>query len=118
MRKILSTLGEKAVLYYKPHPNDSKEKLNYYKKNFKQLKIYKEIEPAELLFYANTKLKAVISYQSSALLNVEKFSTNKVKVISLSKVFFKKVNIPYKLLFIKSKVIFLENVQDINSIIK
>ena len=118
LRKILSTLGEKAVLYYKPHPNDSKEKLNYYKKNFKQLKIYKEIEPAELLFYANTKLKAVISYQSSALLNVEKFSTNKVKVISLSKVFFKKVNIPYKLLFIKSKVIFLENEQDINSIIK
>lgn len=118
LRKILSTLGENVTLYYKPHPNDSKEKLNYYKKNFKQLKIYKEIEPAELLFYANTKLKAVISYQSSALLNVEKFSTNKVKVISLSKVFLKKVNIPYKSLFIKSKVIFLENEKNINSIIK
>ena len=82
LRKILSILGENVTLYYKPHPNDSKEKLNYYKKNFKQLKIYKEIEPAELLFYANTKLKAIISYQSSALLNVNKFSNGSKKAIS------------------------------------
>lgn len=118
LKKILLSIGDKAVLYYKPHPNDSKEKLEYYKKNFKQLKFYEGIEPAELLFNSNPKLKMVISYQSSALLNVNKFSMNKVKTISLSKVFLKKLDIPYKSLFIKSKVIFLENEQNINSIIK
>ena len=82
LKKILLSIGNKAVLYYKPHPNDSKEKLEYYKNNFKQLKIYNGIEPAELLFASNSKLKSVISYQSSALLNVNKFSNGSKKAMS------------------------------------
>ena len=84
LKKILLSIKNKTVLYYKPHPNDSKEKLEYYKNNFKQLKIYNEIEPAELLFNSNSKLKAVVSYQSSALMNVDKFAKTDIKAISLA----------------------------------
>lgn len=106
LKKILLSIGNKAVLYYKPHPNDSKEKLEYYKNNFKQLKIYNRIEPAELLFTSNSKLKAVISYQSSALMNVDKFAKTNIKAISLADSLNVDIHPVYRNIMEKSGIIF------------
>ena len=106
LKKILLSIGNKAVLYYKPHPNDSKEKLEYYKNNFKQLKIYNGIEPAELLFTSNSKLKAVISYQSSALMNVDKFAKTNIKAISLADSLNVDIHPVYRNIMEKSGIIF------------
>lgn len=109
LKKILLSIGSKAVLYYKPHPNDSKEKLEYYRNNFKQLKIYNGIEPAELLFTSNSKLKAVISYQSSALLNVNKFSNEKIKAVTFISFIDNSVEDEYINLMKKSNVLDIMN---------
>lgn len=106
LRKILSTLGENVILYYKPHPNDSKEKLEYYKKNFKQLKIYEGVEPAELIFKSNLKLKTVISYQSSALMNVDKFAKTNIKAVSLADLLKVEIHPVYRNMMKKAGVIF------------
>lgn len=109
LKKILLSIGSKAVLYYKPHPNDSKEKLEYYRNNFKQLKIYDGIEPAELLFTSNSKLKAVISYQSSALLNVNKFSNEKIKAVTFISFIDNSIEDEYINLMKKSNVLDIMN---------
>lgn len=113
LKKITSSLGKNAVLYYKPHPHDNPEKLAYYKNNFKQLKIYEGIEPAELLFISNPKLKAVISYQSSALMNVDKFSHNTIKSISLSDIFKTPIHPTYKKIMQQANVLFPQSVDEI-----
>lgn len=118
LRKILFAIGDNTVLYYKPHPNDSEDKLEYYRNNFKQLKIYEGIEPAELLIVANLKLKAVVSYQTSTLLNINKFLVKNIKVISINDIFNNSVFMPNKQLFIQSKVLFPKNEQEIKKIIK
>lgn len=110
LKKITLSLGENAVLYYKPHPHDNPEKLAYYKNNFKQLKIYEGIEPAELLFISNPKLKAVISYQSSALINVDKFSHNTIKSISLSDIFKTPIHPTYKKIMQQANVLFPQSI--------
>lgn len=118
LKKIISSVGENAVLYYKPHPHDNPEKLSYYKNNFKQLKIYEGIEPAELLFVDNPNLKAVISYQSSALMNVNKFSNNKIKAISLSDIFKTPIYPTYKEIMQQTNVFFPKSIDEILSIMK
>lgn len=118
LRKILSAIGDNTVLYYKPHPNDSEDKLEYYRNNFKQLKIYEGIEPAELLIIANLKLKAVVSYQTSTLLNINKFLVKNIKVISINDIFNNSVSMPDKQLFIQAKVVFPKSEQEIKKIIK
>lgn len=118
LRRILSAIGDNAVLYYKPHPNDSKNKLEYYKKNFKQLRIYTGIEPAELLIVSNSKLKAVVSYQTSTLLNINKFLVKNIKVISINDIFNNSVFMLDKQLFIQAKVVFPKSEQEIKKIIK
>ena len=113
LQKLVDSVGDNAVLFYKPHPNDSAKKLIYYKKNFKRLKIYNGIEPAELLFVNNQKLKAVISYQSSALMNIDKFSNGKIKAISLTDIF-KAPTFPlYKEMMKKAGVEFPKDIGDI-----
>lgn len=106
LKEILLSVKDKVVLYYKPHPNDSKEKLEYYRNNFKQLKIYDGIEPAELLITSNSKLKAVISYQSSALLNVYKFAKTNIKSISLANLLQIKIHPAYKKIMKETGIIF------------
>ena len=118
LKKITASLGENAVLYYKPHPHDNPDKLTYYKNNLKQLKIYEGIEPAELLFVDNPKLKAVISYQSSALMNVDKFSNKQIKAISLSDIFQTPIYPTYKEIMQQANVAFPKNIIEITSIIK
>ena len=64
------------------------------------------IEPAELLIIANLKLKAVVSYQTSTLLNINKFLVKNIKVISINDIFNNSVFMPNKQIFIQSKYFF------------
>ena len=113
LKNIINSVDKDAILYYKPHPHDNPEKLSYYKNNFKQLKIYEGIEPAELLFVDNPHLKAVISYQSSALMNVNKFSNNKIKAISLSDIFKTPIYPTYKEIMQQADISFPKKTDEI-----
>lgn len=84
LKKLIQPFDDKAVLLYKPHPNDSKYKIDYYRQNFPQMRIYEGIEPAELLFAREKKLIAVASYQSTALMYPAMFSGRPFKSISLA----------------------------------
>lgn len=84
LEKIIKSYDNKLILYYKPHPHDNPEKIKYYKEHFNWIRIYEGAEPAELIFASNPKLKAVVSYQSSALMNVDKFAKTDIKAISLA----------------------------------
>ena len=106
LEKIRNLYKDKVILYYKPHPHDNPDKIKYYKEHFKWIKIYKGSEPAELIFASNPKLKAVISYQSSALMNVDKFAKTNIKAISLADSLNVDINPVYRNIMEKSCIIF------------
>lgn len=106
LENIVKSFNEKITLYYKPHPHDNPDKIKYYKEHFKWIKIYKGSEPAELIFASNPKLKAVISYQSSALMNVDKFEKTNIKAISLADSLNVDIHPVYRNIMEKSGIIF------------
>lgn len=106
LEKIRNLYKDKVILYYKPHPHDNTDKIKYYKEHFKWIKIYEGAEPAELIFASNPKLKAVISYQSSALMNVDKFAKTNIKAISLADSLDVDIHPVYRNIMEKSGVIF------------
>lgn len=83
LQEILRNVKSKGCLLYKPHPNDSAYKIDYYRKSLPEMVIYNSIEPVELTFAYEENLQAVISYQSSALLFTDKFAKQTIKAISL-----------------------------------
>lgn len=83
LKSIVENLKENTVLFYKPHPNDSKDKIKFYQKELPQMKFFESIEPVELSFYAEENLRAVISYQSTALMFPDKFTDRKLTRVSL-----------------------------------
>ena len=84
LQSLIKPLDNKGELLYKPHPNDSTDKINYFKKHIPQLTIFNSIEPAELLYSIEDNLIAVVSYQSTALMYTDKFANHKIISISLS----------------------------------
>lgn len=84
LQNLIKPLNKQGQLLYKPHPNDSKDKINYFQEKIPQLKIFNSIEPAELLYTIEDNLIAVVSYQSTALMYTDKFSNHVIKAISLS----------------------------------
>lgn len=106
LEKIRNLYKDKVILYYKPHPHDNPDKIKYYKEHFKWIKIYKGSEPAELIFASNPKLKAVVSYQSSALMNVDKFAKMNIKAISLADSLNVDIHPVYRNIMEKSGIIF------------
>ena len=84
LQSLIKPLNKQGQLLYKPHPNDSKDKINYFQEKIPQLKIFNSIEPAELLYTIEDNLIAVVSYQSTALMYTDKFSNHIIKAISLS----------------------------------
>jgi hypothetical protein len=83
LKCIVENLQEDTILYYKPHPNDSADKIRFYQKELPQMEFFESVEPVELSFYSEKNLKAVISYQSTALMFSDKFTENKLMTISL-----------------------------------
>ena len=84
LKKLIEPLDKNSKLLYKPHPNDNDKKIMFFKQNLPQMIIFNSIEPAELLYTIETNLKAVVSYQSTALMYVDKFAQHNIKSISLS----------------------------------
>lgn len=84
LQNLIKPLNKQGQLLYKPHPNDNKDKINYFQEKIPQLKIFNSIEPAELLYTIEDNLIAVVSYQSTALMYTDKFSNHVIKAISLS----------------------------------
>ena len=106
LEKIRNLYKDKVILYYKPHPHDNPDKIKYYKEHFKWIRIYGGSEPAELIFASNPKLKAVVSYQSSALMNVDKFAKMNIKAISLADSLNVDIHPVYRNIMEKSGIIF------------
>lgn len=84
LKKLIEPLDKNSKLLYKPHPNDNPKKIEFFKQNLSQMSIFNSIEPAELLYTVETNLKAVVSYQSTALMYADKFALHSIKSISLS----------------------------------
>ncbi len=118
LKKLIEPFSDKAVLLYKPHPNDSQYKIDFYRKNFPQMRIYNNIEPAELLFVREKMLIAVASYQSTALMFPNRFSGRSFKAISLTELGHSPVLPVYKDIMEKSGVFFPKTVEEIVKYIK
>ena len=75
--------------------------------------IYNSIEPAEILYFIESNLISVISYQSTALIHINKFSNHIIKAISLIDL----TNIPLdnscKKIMHSSNVYFPTNIHDL-----
>lgn len=83
LKCLVDNLQVNTVLYYKPHPNDSADKIRFYQKELPNMAFFESVEPVELSFYAEKNLKAIISYQSTALMFADKFTDKKLSRISL-----------------------------------
>ncbi|WP_188400345.1 polysialyltransferase family glycosyltransferase [Sporomusa sp. GT1] len=113
LREILCQIKGKGCLLYKPHPNDSADKLDHYRRTFSDMTIYNSIEPVELSFAYETNLKAVISYQSSALLFIDKFSPQKIPAISLTNFYKQPLHSAYVEIMQNAGVCFPKNQSEI-----
>lgn len=113
LREILQHLHDSGVLMYKPHPNDSAYKVAYYRENLPEMVIHDSIEPVELSFAYEVHLKAVISYQSTALLFPDKFSPKKIKTISLVKFYKSPIHPAYVEIMSGAGVYIPNNLQDV-----
>ena len=84
LKQIAAAIGPQCQLLYKPHPNDSPHKLDFYRRELSAMRRYTSVKPVELVFASEKKLQTVISYQSTALLTAGKFSIRTPQVISLA----------------------------------
>ena len=84
LREVIAGLDDSCQLLYKPHPNDSQYKLDFYRQELTAMQLYTSLKPVELVFASEENICAVISYQSTALLTAGKFSQQSLPVISLS----------------------------------
>lgn len=117
LQEILSRVKGKGELLYKPHPNDSASKLDYYRQTLPEMTIYNSIEPVELSFAYEENLKAVISYQSSALLFPDKFTLRKIRSISLINFYKQPLHPAYVDIMRKAGVCFPKNLNEVASFI-
>lgn len=115
LQEILRQVRNKGFLLYKPHPNDSASKLDYYRRMLPEMNIYNSVEPVELAFAYEKKLKAVISYQSSALMFTDKFTQRKIAAISLINFYKQPVHSAYVEIMSKAGVCFPKNLSEVAS---
>jgi hypothetical protein len=84
LKSVAKAAAGKCDFFYKPHPNDSAYKLEFYRKNLPEMQEYKSLKPAELAFASEKKLRLVLSYQSTALMTANKFSNGNVAAVSFA----------------------------------
>lgn len=84
LKIIYQSLNKNISLLFKPHPEDSFEKISYYKKYLINMNIYDTNIPVELLYYTENNIISVISYRSTGLMYSDIFSSHNIKAISLS----------------------------------
>lgn len=117
LKDIVILLGNNFELLYKPHPHDNKNKIKFFKERIPSLKIFNSMRPAELSYSIEKNLKIVFSYQSTALMYVDKFACHSIKSISLSD--YNKIYIhpKYKEILINSGVIFPKDIKELEKVI-
>ncbi|WP_110954083.1 polysialyltransferase family glycosyltransferase [Anaerosinus massiliensis] len=117
LRDIVETLDENQVFYYKSHPNDSPEKIKFYKKELPKMEFFESIEPVEIAFYSEKNLHAVISYQSTALMFTDKFAERKLESISLASFYRDSLHPLYRDIMQEAGVKFPKNMEEISSLL-
>lgn len=115
LQEILSRVKENGYLLYKPHPNDSAYKLEYYRRTLPEMAIYNSIDPVESLFAYEENLRAVISYQSSALMFTDKFAKRKIRAISLVNFYKQPLHSAYIEIMSKAGVCFPKNLNEVGN---
>lgn len=106
LQYIYQNLPEGMVLLYKEHPNDRADKLSYYKKKLPKMVFFNSIAPVELSFCHEENLVAVISYQSSALMFIDKFTQRKIRPISLARFYSRPLHQAYMEIMCQAGVMF------------
>ncbi len=117
LRSIVEYLKDDEVLFYKPHPNDSVDKIKFYKEELPQMKFFESIEPVELSFYSEENLRAVISYQSTALMFPDKFTNRKLTRISLVNFYKEPLHPAYVEIMQGAGVEFPKNMNEVGSLL-
>ena len=115
LQEIYRQVKNNGQLLYKPHPNDSAYKLDYFRRNLPGMIIYNSVEPVELSFAYEENLKAVISYQSSALLFSDKFTPRQIKAISLVNFYKQPLHPAYVDIMQKAGVCFPKDLKEVAS---
>lgn len=113
LRNLIKPLSKQGQILYKPHPNDSSDKIKYFYEKIPQISIFNSVEPAELLYAAEKNLIAVVSYQSTALMYADKFANHPIKSISLSDFAKSKMYFKYKEIMQNAGVFFPSNLNQI-----
>ena len=117
LQSLMKPLNKQGQILYKPHPNDSTDKIEYFHKKIPQLKIFNSIEPAELLYAVEKNLIAVVSYQSTALMYTDKFANHRIKSISLSDFAKSRMYFKYKEIMQNAGVYFPSDLEQIVQIL-
>ena len=115
LQKILTQAagGKKNRLLYKPHPNDSAAKIDYYRKALPAMNLYNSIEPVELAFAYEKNLKMIISYQSSALMFTDTFALRPIVPVSLGRFYRQPMHLAYKNILQKAGVHFPQDLHEL-----
>ena len=94
------------MLHCNDCPNDKREKIDEYKKALPELTVYDSKVPVEFLYAAEPNLKAIVSYQSSALMFRNIFTDADIKMISLAEIYGNSLQKEYFQVMAKAGVVF------------
>ena len=110
--KILANVMDKLAgqrLIYKPHPNDSADKLQYIGEHMMNVVLCDSKIPVEVMLSMEKNIKTVIGYQSTTLALAGKFTGRDIDCISIAKLYTKReMNPVYFDMLQKMQVRFIE----------
>lgn len=113
LKVIVESLNTNEVFFYKSHPNDSPEKIKFYKNKLPQIEFFEPAEPVEIAFYSEKNLQAVISYQSTALMFTDKFTEKKLRRVSLAGFYQESLHPAYREIMQEAGVVFPNDLDEI-----
>ena len=108
LTKLQQKLGVKRLIY-KPHPNDSADKLDYIGQHMPGILLCGSKIPVEIILYFEPNITTVIGYQSTTLVLAKKFTGRDIECISIAKLYTKQTIHPvYVDMMKKMQVQFIE----------
>lgn len=113
LRELINLHSEKITILYKAHPNDHSQKAQFYQKAIPELQLIEGIEPAELLYARESCIKAIVSYQSTALLYTSKFTNRHIYSISLADIASYNLHPAYKNIMMDAGVLFPKTMEEL-----
>lgn len=108
LERLKNLLGE-TELIYKPHPNDSIDKLAYIRQHLPNVMLCDSKIPVEIMLYFEKNITTVIGYQSTTLVLARKFTGRDIDCISVANLYDKQTIHPVYLEMMKTmRVRFIE----------